>query len=252
MPYLVMSYYFMDMLYSFANFFHLCKERAVVMDVTKVFVYIYTMFDIGLILVSLILTLGTRMEETGVMLLLIGRVIHRLLLSLWSMLLYYLFGELQDMGCLLMLLAAKAKVRAKMGCPKMEVKRYQFLLLGARLCLCCMFLIWLDENVNALFNVLSVFMFISIGLGFYCKGSSYLTVLALMYHDVFSHHWSLLWGWNDYFISLQYFALFFGKIGAFLMLSELGGGKWSIDGYLGLNDWNQKGGYKVMKDQSAV
>ncbi|XP_017025517.1 uncharacterized protein [Drosophila kikkawai] len=254
MPYFVMLNYFMDLLYSLVHFSHLGKQRAVVMNVTNVFGYIYTVFDMFLILVSLILTLGTRIEESGVILLLIGRVIHRLLLSIWSMLLYYLFSECQDMGCLLMLLATKAKMHAEKGCPKMEVSSYHLLLLGARLCLCCMFLIWMDEDLNVIFNILSLLLFISIGLGFYCKVCSYLTLLVLMYHDIFSNHWSMLFGWNDYFLSMNYFAMFFGKIGAFLMLSELGAGKWSMDSYLGLNDYerDQKGGYKIIKEQATA
>ncbi|KAH8341442.1 hypothetical protein KR059_007084 [Drosophila kikkawai] len=275
MPYFVMLNYFMDLLYSLVHFSHLGKQRAVVMNVTNVFGYIYTVFDMFLILVSLILTLGTRIEESGVILLLIGRVIHRLLLSIWSMLLYYLFSECQDMGCLLMLLATKAKMHAEKRCPKMEVSSYHLLLLGARLCLCCMFLIWMDEDLNVsrdfkryllvfiflitsyskvIFNILSLLLFISIGLGFYCKVCSYLTLLVLMYHDIFSNHWSMLFGWNDYFLSMNYFAMFFGKIGAFLMLSELGAGKWSMDSYLGLNDYerDQKGGYKIIKEQATA
>ncbi|KAH8374237.1 hypothetical protein KR200_005080 [Drosophila serrata] len=254
MPYFVMSNYFMDLLYSFVHFFHLSKERAVIMDVTGVFGHIYTMFDMSLILVSLVLTLGTRIEESGVTLILIGRVIHRLLLSIWSMFMYYLVGECQDMGCLLLLLATKAKMRAQMGCPKMEVSSFHILLLVARIFLCCMFLIWLDEDVNEFFNFISVLLCILIAMGLYCKVVSYLTIVALMYHDIFSNHWSLLWGWHDYFLSLNYFAVFFGKIGAFMMLSELGGGKWSMDGYLGLNDynWNQKGSNKIIKEQATA
>ncbi|KAH8249560.1 hypothetical protein KR032_010522 [Drosophila birchii] len=254
MPYFVMSNYFMDLLFSFVHFFHLCNERAVVMDVTNVFGYIYTIFDMSLMVVSLILTLGTSIEETGVTLMLIGRVIHRLLLSMWSLLLYYLVGEFQDMGCLFILVAAKAKLRFKMGCPKMEVSSYHLLLVAARFCLCCMFLIWLDENVNVLFNIISILLFVSIGLGLYCKVFSYLTIMALIYHDILSTHWSMLFGWNDYFLSMNYFALFFGKLGAFLILSELGGGKWSMDSYLGLNNynWNHKRSYKIIKDQTSA
>ncbi|KAH8261798.1 hypothetical protein KR038_005913 [Drosophila bunnanda] len=274
MPYFVMSIYFMDLLYSLVHFFHLSKERAVVMDASKVFGYIYTMFDMILILVSVILTLGTQLEESGLTLLLIGRVIHCLLLSNWSMLMHYIISECQDMGCLLMLLAAKAKVRAMMGCPKMEVRSYHTLLLAARICLCCMFLIWLDEDVNVcrfvkgyflfhiflvfyyfkvLFQVLSVLLFISIFTGLYCRFFSYLTILALIYHDILSNHWSMIWGWNDYFLPLNYFALFFGKIAAFLMLSELGGGKWSMDGFWD-NDynWDRKKSYKIVKEQTTA
>lgn len=97
-------------------------------------------------------------------------------------------------------------------------------------------------------------LLIPIFVGFQCKWCSYLTVLALLYHDVFSNHWSMLWGWRDNLLSLQYFAIFFGKIGAFLILSELGGGKWSVDGYMGWNGntWDQKGSYKILKGQTTA
>lgn len=148
MPYFVMSFYFVDAFYSTYHFRNVGKERAVVMDVSNAFGCIYTIFDIGTIVVSLILILGTRIEESGVTLLLIGRVVHRLLFSIWSMLFYFLLSDALDLGCLLMLLAAKTKVRLEMGWPKMEVSSYHLLLAGARICLCCMFAIWLDEDMN--------------------------------------------------------------------------------------------------------
>ncbi|XP_016976255.1 uncharacterized protein LOC108042460 [Drosophila rhopaloa] len=254
MPYCVMSYYFMEVLYSLVNGHLVGRERAIVMDVTDVFGYIYTCFDVLLTIVAIFLILATRKEASGVTLLLIGRVIHRLFFSIWTVFFYFLFNDSLDVGSLLMLMAAKIKLRDEKEWSHTERSKYQLLLLGGRLCLCSLFIMWMDENVETMFSIVSMVLLLFISVGFHCKLSAYLTVVALLYHDVFSNHWSMLWGWNDRLLSMQYFSLLFCKIGGVLMLSELGGGKWSIDGFRNRNGekWDKKGNYRIVKGQAPA
>ncbi|XP_016963312.1 uncharacterized protein LOC108033484 [Drosophila biarmipes] len=254
MPYFVMSYYFMEVLYSVVNTPLVGRERAIVMDVNEVFGHLYTAFDVLLTIGAISLILGTRKEASGVTLLLIGRVIHRLFFSIWTVFFYFLFTDSLDVGSLLMLMAAKTTLREQNERPQVGESQYQILLLGGRLCLSSLFIMWLDEGPETFFSIVSLGLLLFITLGFHCKLFAYLAVIALLYHDVFSNHWSMLWGWNDTLLSVQYFSLLFCKIGGLLMLSELGGGKWSIDGFRNRNSvkWERKGSYRIVKSQAAA
>ncbi|XP_017110292.1 uncharacterized protein LOC108134484 [Drosophila elegans] len=255
MPYFVMSYYFMEVLYSLVNGNIVGRERAIVMDVNDMFGYIYTFFDVLLTMVAIFVILGTRKESSGVTLLLIGRVIHRLFFSIWTVFFYFLFNDSLDVGCLLMLIAAKIRMRDPKEWPHMEKSNYELLLLGGRICLSSLFIMWLDESVETeFFSIVSIVLLIFLSLGFHCKLFAYLTVISLLYHDVFSNHWSMLFGWNDKLLSIQYFSLLLCKIGGFLMLSELGGGKWSIDGFRNskCEKRDKKGNYRIVKGQAPA
>ncbi|KAH8367400.1 hypothetical protein KR084_012081 [Drosophila pseudotakahashii] len=254
MPYFVMSYYFMEVLYSVVNTPHVGRERAIVMDVNEVFGHFYTSFDVLLTIGAIFLILGTRKDASGVTLLLIGRVVHRLFFSIWTMFFYFFFTDSLDVGSLFMLMAAKIKLRDQKEWPQMEKSKYQVLLLAGRLCLCCLFIMWLDEGMETSFSVVSLGLLLFISVGFHCKLFAYLTVIALLYHDVFSNHWSMLWGWNDTLLSIQYFSLLFCKVGGFLMLSELGGGKWSVDGFRNRKGvkCERKGNYRIIKGQAEA
>ncbi|XP_017059207.1 uncharacterized protein LOC108100011 [Drosophila ficusphila] len=251
MPYFVMSYYFMEVLYAAVHTSLVGRERAIVMDVHDAFGYIYTFFDILLTIAAIFINLCTKKEASGVTLLLIGRVIHRLFFSIWTIFFYFLVNDSLDVGSLLMLVAAKSKLRDQKEWPQMEKWKYQLLLLGGRLCLSSLFIMWMDEELESSFTIVSFVLLFFISLGFQCKLFSYLTVIALLYHDVFSNHWSMLFGWNDTLLSLQYFSLLFCKIGGFMMLSELGGGRFSLDGLRNrkAEKWEQKGGYRLVKNQ---
>ncbi|EDW88012.1 uncharacterized protein T02E1.7 [Drosophila yakuba] len=251
MPYFVMSYYFMEVLYSAVNTPLVGRERAIVMDVNEVFGHFYTSFDVLLTIGAIILILGTRKEASGVTLLLIGRVVHRLFFSIWTMFFYFLFNDSLDVGSLLLLMAAKINLREQRDWFQ---SKYHLLLLGGRVGLCSLFIIWMDEGVETVFSIVSFGLLVFISLGFHCKLFAFLAVVALLYHDVFSNHWSMLWGWNDTLLSIQYFSLLFCKIGGFLMLSQLGGGWWSVDGYRNRNGgkWQKKGNYRIIKTQTSA
>ncbi|XP_039493455.1 uncharacterized protein LOC120453006 [Drosophila santomea] len=251
MPYFVMSYYFMEVLYSVVNTPLVGRERAIVMDVNEVFGHFYTSFDVLLTIGAILLILGTRKEASGVTLLLIGRVVHRLFFSIWTMFFYFLFNDSLDVGSLLLLMAAKINLRDQRDWFQ---SKYHLLLLGGRVGLCSLFIIWMDEGVETLFSIVSFGLLVFISLGFHCKLFAFSAVVALLYHDVFSNHWSMLWGWNDTLLSIQYFSLLFCKIGGFLMLSQLGGGRWSVDGYRNRNGekWQKKGNYRIIKTQTSA
>jgi len=148
MPYFVMSYYFMEVLYSVVNTPLVGRERAIVMDVNEVFGHFYTTFDVLLTIGAIFLILGTRKEASGVTLLLIGRVVHRLFFSIWTIFFYFLFTDSLDVGSLLMLMAAKITLRDQNEWPQMGESRYQMMLLGGRLCLSSLFIMWLDEGME--------------------------------------------------------------------------------------------------------
>ncbi|XP_017076612.2 uncharacterized protein LOC108111597 [Drosophila eugracilis] len=254
MPHFVMSYYFMEVFYSLVNTPLVGRERAIIMDVNEVFGHFYTIFDVLLTTGAMVLILGSRKEASGVTLLLMGRVVHRLFFSIWTVFFYFLFNDSLDVGSLLMLMAAKIEMRDQKEWPQMAKWKYQLLLLGGRVCLSSLFIMWLDEGLDTFFSISSKVLWFFIIAGFQCKLFAYLTVIALLYHDVFSNHWSMLWGWNDRLLSIQYFSLLFSKIGGFLMLSELGGGKWSIDGLRNRkgSQWEKKGNYRIIKDQTSA
>ncbi|KAH8412930.1 hypothetical protein KR009_006877 [Drosophila setifemur] len=254
MPYFVMCSYFMDLVYSLVNIERVGKERAIVLDVDMVFGYIYTIFDLILMVSAIFIVIWTRKEDSGVTLILIGRVIHRMLFSLGTLYFYFLLDDSLDVGSLLFLLARKTQQREKNDCNQMERRKYQLLLLAGRLCLCTLFITWLDEQMDFIFNIVTVFLLSFTVLGLQCQLFAYLTVFALLYHDVFSNHWSMLFGWNDTLLSLQYFSILLSKIGGFVLLSELGGGKWSIDGYRTETGerWPQTGGYRIIKSQTPA
>ncbi|XP_033166700.1 uncharacterized protein T02E1.7 [Drosophila mauritiana] len=251
MPFLVMSYYFMEVFYSVVHTPLVGRERAIVMDVNECFGHFYTCFDVLLTIGAIFLILCTRKAVSGVTLLLIGRVVHRLFFSIWTMFFYFLFNDSLDVGSLLLLMAAKINLRDQMDWFQ---TKYNMLLLGGRLCLSSLYIIWIDEGLETLFSIVSFGLLVFIWLGFHCKLFAYLTVVALLYHDVFSNHWSMLWGWNDTLLSIQYISLLFCKIGGFLMLSELGGGRWSVDGYRKRSGekWEKKGNYRIIKTQTSA
>lgn len=145
MQYFVMSYYFMEVLYSVVNTPLVGRERAIVMDVNECFGHFYTCFDVLLTIGAIFLILGTRKEASGVTLLLIGRVIHRLFFSIWTMFFYFLFNDSLDVGSLLLLMAAKINLRDQMDWFQ---SKYHILLLGGRLCLSSLYIIWIDEGLE--------------------------------------------------------------------------------------------------------
>ncbi|XP_022222181.1 uncharacterized protein LOC111073922 [Drosophila obscura] len=231
-PYLIMSYYCMDVLATLLNYRLVSTEKAVVLDVKDVFGYIYTSFDTLLTSAAVALISVQLKEETGIIILLVGRVIHRLLFSMWTHLYQFILNDCLDVGSLLSLLATRVYLRDRNEWPRLNLKKFEFLLLAGRISLSSIYISWLEERIDTMDNVLSLALLSAMVFGIKCRVASYTTVLAILYHDVLGTQFWFLWGWNDALLSLQYTSLLLSKIGGFLVFSQLGAGKWSLGTYL--------------------
>ncbi|BFF94959.1 uncharacterized protein DMAD_12468 [Drosophila madeirensis] len=229
MPYFIMSYYGMDVLATLLKYRLVCTEKAVVLDVHDVFGYVYTTFDALLTAAAIALITVQRKEETGIIMLLIGRVIHRLLFSFWTHLHHFLLNDGLDVGSLLCLLATRVYQRDRNEWQRLDLRKFELLLLAGRISLSSIYISWLQEGTNTFCNILYLALLGALLLGLKCRIASYTTVLAILYHDVLSVNFWFLWGWNDAILSLLYSSLLLSKIGGFLLLSQLGAGKWSLD-----------------------
>ncbi|XP_017098924.2 uncharacterized protein [Drosophila bipectinata] len=254
-PFFVLASYFLEVIYTLVNMEHVGKTRAVVLDSHIAFSYIYTSFDILLNIVAIALIVYTRAQESGVSILLVGRVIHRILFTLWTMFFYFLLDDSFDVGCLLLLLAVKVKEKKRQDLIKIDSLPYQLLLLLGRLCICSMFVIWQDETSTSIIFVIIIWsLLFPLFFGLSTELFSILTICAILYHDIYSNQSSFISGWDDWFLSMEYFLAVLSKVGAFLMLSVLGGGKWSIDGFRNRKAEKQcqKSGYRLIKTQTAA
>ncbi|KAH8328057.1 hypothetical protein KR067_003562, partial [Drosophila pandora] len=253
-PYLVLSSYILDVVYALFNITNVGRTRAVVLDVHVAFGYMYTSFDIILNTVAIILIMFSRKQDSGVTILLIGRVIHRILFTLWTMFFYFLLDDAFDVGCILILLAAKIRQNKRHEWVSLDSWKLELLLLAGRLCMCSIFIVWLDEEASNIFYIIAVALLFPLSLGLNCQFFSFLTICAILYHDIFSNQASFVTGWDDSFLSVEYFMVVFSKLGGFLLLSVLGGGKWSIDGFRNrkAEKRDQKSGYRLMKNQTTA
>ncbi|KAH8289888.1 hypothetical protein KR018_000184, partial [Drosophila ironensis] len=245
MPYFVLCSYIMAVIYGVVRISHVSGDRAIVLDVVPPFGWVYTIFDILLMGMAILLITRYRKTQSGVMLLMIGRLIHRLLFSVWTLLFYFVFDDAFDLGCLLILLATKMKEEELQGS-----RTYELILLIGRLCMCLIYLFWMEEDASIYFKLFGLVLMSFLAFGYRCKVLAFLTVVGVLHHDVFSHHWSLWYGWNDAFLTLLYFSNVFSKLGAFMMLWTLGGGRWSIDGYLSGRD--KKGNYELVQNETTA
>lgn len=277
----------MEVVYGLFNIMNVGRTRAVVLDTHVAFGYMYTSFDILLNAVAISLIIFSRKPDSGVTILLIGRLIHRILFTLWTMFFYFLLDDAFDVGCILLLLAAKMRQNKRQDWANLDNWKSELILLIGRLCMCSIFVVWLDEEASVstmfilwgtihesnrmlknilsflsifslifqnIFYIVAVALLFPLSLGLSCEIFSFLTICAILYHDIFSNQSSFVSGWDDSFLSLEYFVAVFSKVGGFLLLSVLGGGKWSIDGFRNrkAEKRDQKSGYRLMKNQMTA
>ncbi|XP_001352302.4 uncharacterized protein [Drosophila pseudoobscura] len=253
-PHLIMSYHCMGVLATLMNYRLVSVEKAVVLDVADVFGYIYTAFDALLTSAAVAQILVRGKEETGVTMLLIGRVIHRLLFTMWVHVYHSLLNDCLDVSSLLVLLATRVYLRDRNEWPRLALKKCEFLLLAGRIGLSSIYISWLEEIINPISSSLSLALLSALVLGIKCRAAAYLTALVIPYHDVLSPHFWFLWGWNDALLSLEHLSLLLCKIGGFLLLSQLGAGKWSLDRYLSRapETKEQMGHYRHTKTKTSA
>ncbi|KAH8377196.1 hypothetical protein KR093_004037, partial [Drosophila rubida] len=183
----------------------------------------YMLLDVAIILTGCVLIGFSWRDARGVALLMLQRTLRTLIFSIWN---YAVFLHyVVDVGCLLMLLANRQSQRQKAAFERQREKderRLQILILVARICMSCVCLSWIVENH---LKPLAVVWFVLMVLGIRCKLLASLTIVPLMCQE---YGW-LIWGWDDFTISMQFTNSLIGKAAAFLLMTLVGGGKWSLE-----------------------
>ncbi|XP_034100902.1 uncharacterized protein LOC117565758 isoform X2 [Drosophila albomicans] len=194
---------------------------------------IYMLLDIAIILTGTVL-IGCSCNcndgsGNGVAMLWLQRTLRTLAFSIWDyeLLLHYCV----DVGCLLLLLLAmrQSQRQATAGVcwqhDRQQQRSLQRLLSVARIGMCCVCLLWIVEPHQIINKPFAVACFILMLLGIRCKLLASLMIAPLLWQA----NGSLIWGWNDLTISLQFISSMLSKVAGLLLLTRLGGGKWSLD-----------------------
>ncbi|KAM8716870.1 hypothetical protein ACLKA7_003701 [Drosophila subpalustris] len=137
-----------------------------------------------------------------------------------------------DVASLLLLLAMRLSQREAVewhNNNSRQQRNLQRLLLLGRICMCCVFLLWIVEKHQIINKPFAVTWFIFMLLGIRCKLMAYISTLILLWHCCFQANGSLIFGWNDLKISMQFLSPLLSRVAGFLLLARLGGGKWSVD-----------------------
>ncbi|KAL7741384.1 hypothetical protein ACLKA6_013823 [Drosophila palustris] len=232
MPLLIVFGYLEEAVHAMLHLRMLANQMGVIINSWEIIGVIYVLLDIGIILTGTVLIANGWNDNRGVVMLLLQRTMRSFAFSssIWDYEL--LLHHCVDVASLLLLLAMRLSQREAVewhNNNSRQQRSLQRLLLLGRICMCCVFLLWIVEKHQIINKPFAVTWFIFMLLGIRCKLMAYLSVLILLWHCCFQANGSLIFGWNDLTISMQFLSPLLSRIAGFLLLAHLGGGKWSVD-----------------------
>ncbi|KAH8271892.1 hypothetical protein KR044_009207, partial [Drosophila immigrans] len=222
-PILILSAYLGDALQAMLQLAMHSNHMAMLVNGWQIIGAIYVLFDIAIILTGTVLIVCSWNDGSGVGLLMLQHTMRTLAFSIWNCELWLHYCV--DAGCLLLLLAMRQSQRQAEWQADKQQPSLQRLLLLARMAMCCVCLLWIVEPHQIINKPSAVACFILMLLGIRCKLLASLMIVPLLWQA----NGSLIWGWNDLTISMQFISSLLAKVAGLLLLARLGGGKWSLD-----------------------
>ncbi|XP_034473613.1 surfeit locus protein 4 homolog [Drosophila innubila] len=229
MPLLILFSYLEDAVQAIVHLRMHANQMAIIMNSWEIIGVIYMLLDIAIILTGTVLIASSWNDGSGVVMLLLPRTLRSFAFGMWDYEL--LLDYCVNVACLLLLLAMRLSQRQadEWHNRQQQQRNLQRLLLLGRICMCCVFLLWIVEKHQIINKPFAVACFIFMLFGVRCKLMASLTVLILLWHCCFQANGSLIFGWNDLTISMQFISSLLSRVAGFFLLARLGGGKWSVD-----------------------
>ncbi|XP_030384524.1 surfeit locus protein 4 homolog [Scaptodrosophila lebanonensis] len=223
-PFLVLATFWEDALYTAWFSDRTCEEMVMVLGIPKWFAELILMVDTLQTLVISLLIICRFHVLAGVVMLLVQLLADTMLFDVWQLL-----REFGVAGCVVLLLLFERQ-RLKGEIPEIGQDVQQVLLLLARICMACACLLWLKDINELIFDVFAFVCLVFILFGFHCKFVSALTAFALLVCNVLKNGF---WWQNPTSEDndAELFCRTLTMVGGYLLLAQLGPGKWSLDSY---------------------
>jgi len=144
MPLLILFSYLEDAIQAILHLRMKANSMAIITNSWEIIGVIYVLLDIAIILAGTVLIASSWNDGSGVVMLLLQRTMQSFAFSVWDyeLLLHYCV----DVACLLLLLAMRLSQRQSVEWHNKQQRNLQRLLLLARICMCCVFLLWIVEQ----------------------------------------------------------------------------------------------------------
>jgi len=148
MPLLILFSYLEDAIQAILHLRMTANSMAIITNSWEIIGVIYVLLDIAIILAGTVLIASSWNDSSGVVMLLLQRTMQSFAFGVWVLDYELLLHYCVDVACLLLLLAMRLSQRQPVEWHnKQQAQRnLQRLLLLARICMCCVFLLWLVEK----------------------------------------------------------------------------------------------------------